>query len=171
MRIHIETIPHQEQRYSTARALADDLERWLADDAVTAWREPLPIRMGRWLKRNRTAVASAAAALVALAIGLGIVAAVQTQANRDLRTAYTAKDRALDAAKEAQARTQAALEQSDESRLRAEAVLTFLKKDVLAATRPEGREGPGTASAAAAFPRGGDGRIPGRYARQQRPAQ
>ena len=30
-----------EDRYATARALAEDIERWLADEPVTAWREPL----------------------------------------------------------------------------------------------------------------------------------
>ena len=30
-----------EDRYAYARLLADDLERWMADEPVTAWREPL----------------------------------------------------------------------------------------------------------------------------------
>ena len=30
-----------EDRYPTRRALADDLERWMADEPVSAWREPL----------------------------------------------------------------------------------------------------------------------------------
>jgi eukaryotic-like serine/threonine-protein kinase len=68
-------------RYTTARALADDVERWMADEPVTAWKEPFARRARRWMNRNRTVVtALAAAALVALA-GLGAVAAVQTHAN------------------------------------------------------------------------------------------
>ena len=42
------------------RALADDIERWMADEPVSAWREPLPARMaggpagiGRWPPRGR----------------------------------------------------------------------------------------------------------------------
>ena len=31
-----------EDRYAYARALADDVERWAADEPVTAWREPRP---------------------------------------------------------------------------------------------------------------------------------
>ena len=29
-----------EDRYATPRALADDVERWMADEPVAAWREP-----------------------------------------------------------------------------------------------------------------------------------
>ena len=46
-----------EDRYATPRALADDVERWAADEPVSAWREPL-VRPGpAWGRRNRTAVA------------------------------------------------------------------------------------------------------------------
>ena len=33
--------PQPEDRYATRRALADDVERWMADEPVSAWREPL----------------------------------------------------------------------------------------------------------------------------------
>jgi serine/threonine-protein kinase len=76
-----------EDRYSRARALADDLERWLADEPVLAWREPLARRAGRWARLNRSLMmAGAAAVLVALA-GLAAVLAVQTRANVRLRRA------------------------------------------------------------------------------------
>jgi serine/threonine-protein kinase len=76
-----------EDRYPTARALADDVERWTADEPVTAWREPFPRRARRWARRNRPAVwAGTAAVLMALA-GTAIVLVVQTQANRHLRAA------------------------------------------------------------------------------------
>ena len=29
-----------EDRYGSCRALAEDIERWMADEPVTAWREP-----------------------------------------------------------------------------------------------------------------------------------
>src|SRR5262249_7808464 len=44
-------------RYATARALADDVERWAADEPVAAWREPGSARARRWARRNRTPVA------------------------------------------------------------------------------------------------------------------
>src|SRR5689334_1903404 len=38
-----------QDRYATARALADDVEHWLADEPVSAWREPAAARARRWL--------------------------------------------------------------------------------------------------------------------------
>jgi formylglycine-generating enzyme required for sulfatase activity/serine/threonine protein kinase len=55
-------------RYSTARALADDVERWMADEPVSAWREPGTVRLRRWLARRKTTVASMMAALLVAAI-------------------------------------------------------------------------------------------------------
>ena len=73
-----------EDRYPTCRALAEDVERWAADEPVTAWREPFARRARRWAKRNRTAVTAAAVALVAGVVGLSAVLAVQTQAKADI---------------------------------------------------------------------------------------
>jgi tetratricopeptide (TPR) repeat protein/tRNA A-37 threonylcarbamoyl transferase component Bud32 len=99
-------------RYSSCRALADEIERWMADEPVDAYPEPLPRRARRWAKRNRTPAAAALVALVAGTIGLGAVATVQAQANTRLRHAHAA--------------TKAALLQSEESRQQAEAVSAFL---------------------------------------------
>jgi serine/threonine protein kinase/Flp pilus assembly protein TadD len=61
-----------EARYATALALAADLEHWLADEPVTAYREPLPARARRWTRRHRPLVASVTAGLlVALLLGGG----------------------------------------------------------------------------------------------------
>ncbi|HKI21128.1 MAG TPA: tetratricopeptide repeat protein, partial [Isosphaeraceae bacterium] len=129
-----------QDRYSSCRALADDVERWMADEPVSAWREPLSRRARRWARRNRTTVAAAFVALAAGVVGLGAVAGVQTQANarlqqakdataaalEDTRAAKQAADTALADAQTAQAQTKAALAQSEESRSQAEAVSTFL---------------------------------------------
>ncbi len=48
------TVP--EDRYKTPRALADDLDRWMADEPVTAWKEPRTRTLIRWLTRHRTGV-------------------------------------------------------------------------------------------------------------------
>ncbi len=51
-------------RYATALELAADLERWLGDEPVRAFREPLSARARRWVRRHRILVTSLAAVLV-----------------------------------------------------------------------------------------------------------
>jgi tRNA A-37 threonylcarbamoyl transferase component Bud32 len=61
-----------QDRYATALELAADVEHWLADEPVAAYREPLAARLGRWARRHPARVAAAAAAfLVALLAGGG----------------------------------------------------------------------------------------------------
>jgi tetratricopeptide (TPR) repeat protein len=61
-----------EDRYATALELAADIEHWLADEPVTAYREPWPARVRRWGRRHRPLVASVAVGLVvALLLGGG----------------------------------------------------------------------------------------------------
>jgi serine/threonine-protein kinase len=59
-----------EDRYATALALAADVEHWLADEPVTAYRERVAQRLGRWGRRHRAAVAGAAVLLVTAVLGL-----------------------------------------------------------------------------------------------------
>ena len=47
-------------RYADARALADDVEHWLADEPVSVYREPWTERAARWAKRHKAPVAAAA---------------------------------------------------------------------------------------------------------------
>ena len=76
---------HAEDRYSSPRALADDVERWTADEPVTAYREPPARRARRWGRRHRTAVTAAAVALLVALVGTATVLAVQTEARRRLQ--------------------------------------------------------------------------------------
>jgi serine/threonine protein kinase/tetratricopeptide (TPR) repeat protein len=76
-----------EDRYTSARALAEDIERWMADEPVTARPEPLAERARRWMRRRRTAVTAAAAALVVATLGLASVLIVQARANNHLQQA------------------------------------------------------------------------------------
>ena len=76
------------ERYASATAFADDLSRYLRQEPITARPDTLTYRAGKFIRRNRTAVALAAAALVAT--GAGIVAtAIQA------RTARMERDFAL----------------------------------------------------------------------------
>jgi tetratricopeptide (TPR) repeat protein len=103
-------------RYASARALAEDVARWLADEPVTAWREPALVRVQRWMRRHRT---TAAAVVMAGVIGLGTVAAVQARANVRLNRSNEATKRALTQSEESR-------QQSEELRRQAEAVSSFL---------------------------------------------
>ena len=47
-----------EGRYVSARALSDDIERWLADEPVRAHRESLSERVYRWTRTHRTLATS-----------------------------------------------------------------------------------------------------------------
>jgi serine/threonine protein kinase/tetratricopeptide (TPR) repeat protein len=122
-----------EDRYSSPKALAEEVERWMADEPVIAWPEPFSRRMRRWARRNRTTVTATAMALVVGVVGLGAVAAVQAQSNSRLRDANFATTLAKLAAEEALSETERAkkaaefaLVQSEESRKQTQAVSTFL---------------------------------------------
>ncbi|MFO0957902.1 MAG: serine/threonine-protein kinase [Isosphaeraceae bacterium] len=74
-------------RYASARDLAADVDRWLADERVEAYPEPWTRGLNRWLARHRTGVTGIAAAGIVALIGLGIVSAVQTKARQALDVA------------------------------------------------------------------------------------
>lgn len=63
-------------RYASAKELADDLERWLADEPVRAWREPWSARLERWSRRHRQLVQATAAAVLVVSV-VGSLAAWQ----------------------------------------------------------------------------------------------
>ncbi len=60
-----------ENRYARARALADDIEHWLADEPVAVYREPVSIRLTRWGRRHRTLATGIGVLLITAVIGLG----------------------------------------------------------------------------------------------------
>lgn len=97
-----------EDRYPTALALGSDLERWLADESVSAYVEPLGNRIARWSRHHRTLVTSVVACTVASLFILSLFIALLLAANSRERTAReladSERDRAeinLQAAKEA----------------------------------------------------------------------
>lgn len=76
-----------EDRYVTANALADDVDRWLADEPTTAWPEPWTVRARRWIGRHRTGVTTAAAVVVVGGFCLGVATILLTAANKRERAA------------------------------------------------------------------------------------
>ena len=53
-----------EDRYASPRDLAGDLERWLADEPVSAHPEPPSARLARWVRRHRSWAITGTLALV-----------------------------------------------------------------------------------------------------------
>jgi serine/threonine protein kinase len=79
-----------QDRYATARALGEDVARWLADEPVSAWREPLWARLRRWVRRHPRLVTGAAAATLVGLVALAGLVVVMTTANRTIRRQSTA---------------------------------------------------------------------------------
>lgn len=72
-----------EDRYPTARALADDVEQWLADEPVSALREGPIMRIGRWMRKHRAIVGSIAAAIIVVAAVASVAAVSIERARRE----------------------------------------------------------------------------------------
>ncbi len=60
------------QRYAKVTDLAAEVRRWIADEPVTAYREPLPARARRWMRRHRTLTTAAVVAVLVGLAALGI---------------------------------------------------------------------------------------------------
>jgi serine/threonine-protein kinase len=73
-----------EDRHAAPRALAEDIEHWMADEPVAAWREPWARRARRWERRHRTAVMAATSAVLVALVGMFSVLVVQARANTEL---------------------------------------------------------------------------------------
>jgi serine/threonine protein kinase/Tfp pilus assembly protein PilF len=84
-----------EARYASPRELADDVERWIADEPVAAYPEPFTRRARRWAGRHRTILATASSALLVAVLLIGNVAWQQSeQRRRTDRGARSILDRA-----------------------------------------------------------------------------
>ncbi|MBX7104553.1 MAG: serine/threonine-protein kinase [Gemmataceae bacterium] len=76
-------------RYASAQELAADINRWLADEPVSAGGEPLRTRVARWFRRRKALTAALAGltltSIFALGVGLWAVnrERVQTRIERD----------------------------------------------------------------------------------------
>jgi serine/threonine protein kinase len=99
-----------EDRYESAAALAEDVQRWLADEPVTAYREPLRVRLGRKLRRHRSLVAGAAVVLLSVSIVSTVLAWF---INQEKNRAAAAEKVALEEKNRAEAAEKVAVNQSD----------------------------------------------------------
>jgi serine/threonine-protein kinase len=97
-------------RYPSARDLGRDVEQWLADEPVSAFREPLSTRVGRWVRRHRTKVTVAVAAVGVAAACLGVATVLLAAANRRERNARSEVERQKERADQNLARARKAVE-------------------------------------------------------------
>src|SRR5262249_37165966 len=78
-------------RYATALELAGDLERWVADEPVGAWPEPLREGIKRGRRRHSTLVTASIATLLGATVILAVASVLLKLANdRADRNANTA---------------------------------------------------------------------------------
>jgi tetratricopeptide (TPR) repeat protein len=81
-----------EDRYASARDLAADVGRWLGDEPITAYREPLAARLRRWGRRHRALMSGLAALLVTLTAALGVGLALVNAEREKTRRALADKE-------------------------------------------------------------------------------
>jgi serine/threonine protein kinase len=62
----------KQDRYATAKELAQEVERWLADEPVGVFHEPWSMRTGRWVRRHRVLVSGTVALLVTTVVALAL---------------------------------------------------------------------------------------------------
>ena len=74
-----------EHRYTSARELAEDIKRWLADEPVKAYQEGVLDKSFRFSRKNRTAVGVAAVLLFCLAMGGSIFGLITKGFNERLQ--------------------------------------------------------------------------------------
>src|SRR5262249_42380758 len=111
------------RRYETASGLAQDVQRYLADELVEARPPSAGYRLRKFVRKNRAALTVSAGLVLLLLAGVG---ASLWQAQR-ARAAAVAEKQAKETAQERESETLA--------------VLDFVEKQVFAAARPEGLEG------------------------------
>ncbi len=115
----METLP--ERRYADPLELAEDLERWMADEPVTSYRETWWERGRRWVKRHQSWAAAIASVVALSVVGLSVFLMVLRSKNHELRVA------------EARAIEKAAI---------ATSVTEFLNEDLLAQASPADHPNP-----------------------------
>ncbi|MCA9125177.1 MAG: PD40 domain-containing protein [Planctomycetaceae bacterium] len=70
------------KRYQSAAALAEDIEQWLADEPVSAYKPTLPEQVGRWTRRHRSWVLAGMVMLLLITTGSIISALLIDRARR-----------------------------------------------------------------------------------------
>jgi serine/threonine-protein kinase len=126
-------------RYGGALELKAEVERWLADEPVSAYRERFAARAGRWARSHRPLVTGLAAAVVVALAALAVATLLLSRANRREHAARELAERreaeALDNFRLArQAVDDYSLKVSEDRRLKEN--LPLLRKELLQSAVP-----------------------------------
>ncbi len=112
-----------ERRYQSAREMAADVENFIAGRPVSVRRDPLHVRIAKWVRRHPTLATTGAVALFALLAGTATVMAVMAESQREqarqqsaLAAASAEKQRQSDL----RARAEAELREKESALLEAE---------------------------------------------------
>jgi WD40 repeat protein/serine/threonine protein kinase len=118
-------------RYASPRDMADDVERWLADEPVVSYAEPFTARMRRWGRRHRALVMGAMAAIVVAATSSTVAAIYLKAANERERQARLQEALARNEETLARQRAEEQRREAEQQRERAER-LTYASQIALA---------------------------------------
>ncbi|HMO15025.1 MAG TPA: protein kinase [Pirellulaceae bacterium] len=76
-----------QERYATPAKLAEEIEKWLADDPVSAWSDSIGTVVRRWIKRNKVWSTAVGVLCIASLLGALLFSFVAAHNNRRLRIA------------------------------------------------------------------------------------
>lgn len=110
-----------EDRYPSAKALAAEIERWLADEPVAALPETALDRAQRWMRRHKTWTQAGAAAIIAVAAVAGTAYMREARLRGDLQTSLVNETAARRDADTARKVADDNAERANREQLRAEA--------------------------------------------------
>jgi serine/threonine-protein kinase len=127
-------------RYASAGEMAKDVQRFLADEPVSVYREPVLSRLFRWGRRHRTVVSAAAALLLTATAALGVstfLISKEQQATRAQKEqAERQRDRADGNYRLARKAVDDAVTHIAENKRLRQADLAPLRKELLASALP-----------------------------------
>ncbi len=103
---------NQDDRYATAQELAADVERWLSDEPVSAYRDPFLARLARWARQHPARVATAVSLLLAGVLAAGGIAWAIHLGEKNTRAE---RDRVIEQEKKTQAALDKVTEQEKET--------------------------------------------------------
>ncbi|CAN5476941.1 hypothetical protein BH10PLA2_BH10PLA2_09570 [soil metagenome] len=112
----------RDNRYGTVKDLATDVQHYLADEPIAAYREPLLARTNRWMRRHKTLVAVVAALIMTGAVASSAGLILISRKNVEIAARQIDAERAREKEAEQRQQADANLKQARE------AVETFLTR-------------------------------------------